>query len=171
MIKITSLQAIAGALLGCGLSAAPAQAGPNRTWVSGMGTDSGACTRAAPCKTFAFALTQTANGVEIDVLDPAGHGAVTITKAISIVNDGVGVAAIFASSGNAITINAGATASVHLRGLTIEGLGTGTWGILFISGRKPRDRKLRYPGFSICRDQYRAQHIEHLLGVEYDFFQ
>ena len=94
MIKITSLSTIAGALLACGLSAAPAQAGPNRTWVSGTGTDSGACTRAAPCRTFAFALTQTAAGGEIDVLDPAGYGTVTITKAISIVNDGVGVAAI-----------------------------------------------------------------------------
>ena len=121
-------------LVACGLSAAPAQAGPNRTWVSGMGTDSGACTRAAPCKTFAFALTQTAAGGEIDVLDPAGYGAVTITKAISIVNDGVGVAAIGVSSGNAITINAGANDSVHLRGLTINGIGGSSSGILFNSG-------------------------------------
>ncbi len=134
MIKIASLPTIGGALLACGLSAAPAEAGPNRTWVSGTGTDSGACTRAAPCKTFAFALTQTAAGGEIDVLDPAGYGTVTITKAISIVNDGVGVAAIFASSdsGIAITINAGATDSVHLRGLTLNGVSGG--GILFNTG-------------------------------------
>jgi hypothetical protein len=59
---------------------------------------------------------------------------VTITKATSIVNDGVGVAAIGASSGSAITINAGASDSVHLRGLTIEGLGTGQNGIQFNSG-------------------------------------
>jgi hypothetical protein len=58
-----------------------------------MGTDSGACTRAALCKAFASALTQTAAGGEIDVLDPASYGMVTITKAISIVNDGVGAAA------------------------------------------------------------------------------
>ena len=134
MIKITTLPAIAAALLACGLSAAPAQAGPNRTWVSGMGTDSGACTRAAPCKTFPFALTQTAAGGEIDVLDPAGYGTVTITKAISIVNDGVGAATIGTSSGNGITINAGANDSVHLRGLTIEGLGSGANGILFNTG-------------------------------------
>jgi hypothetical protein len=70
MIKIASLPTIAGALLALGLPAAPAQAGPNRTWVSGMRTGSGACTRAAPCKTFAFALTQTAAGGEIDMLDP-----------------------------------------------------------------------------------------------------
>ena len=134
MIKITTLPAIAAALLACGLSAAPAQAGPNRTWVSGMGTDSGACTRAAPCKTFPFALTQTAAGGEIDVLDPAGYGTVTITKAISIVNDGVGAATIGTSSGNGITINAGANDSVHLRGLTIEELGSGANGILFNTG-------------------------------------
>jgi hypothetical protein len=56
------------------------------------------------------------------VLDPPGYGTVTITKAISIVNDGVGVAAIGTSSGNAITINAGANDSVHLRGPAREAL-------------------------------------------------
>jgi hypothetical protein len=133
MIKIVSLPAIAGAILAFGLSAVPAHA-VNRTFVSGTGTDGGACTRAAPCATFAFALSQTAAGGEIDVLDPAGYGTITITKAISIVNDGVGVAAIGAGSGNAITINAGANDSVHLRGLTIEGLGSGQNGIQFNTG-------------------------------------
>jgi hypothetical protein len=59
MIKIASLS-VAGALLACGLCAVPAHALPTRTWVSGKGTDSSAYTRAAPCKTFAFALIQTA---------------------------------------------------------------------------------------------------------------
>jgi hypothetical protein len=68
------------------------------------------------------------------VLDPAGYGTVTITKAVSIANDGVGVAAIGASSGTAITINAGASDSVHLRGLTIEGIGIANIGILFQTG-------------------------------------
>jgi hypothetical protein len=76
----------------------------------------------------------TAAGGEIDVLDTAGYGPVTIIHAISIVNDGAGVAGITASSGNAITINAGMSDSVHLRGLTIDGLGTGSNGILFNSG-------------------------------------
>jgi len=133
MIKIASLS-VAGALLAFGLSAAPAQAGPHRTWVSPMGTDSGACTRAAPCRSFAFELTQTAAGSEIDVLDPAGYGMVTIAKAISIVNDGAGAATIRTSSGNGVTITAGAGDSVHLRGLTIEGLGSGTNGIQFNTG-------------------------------------
>jgi Right handed beta helix region len=132
--KTTSLQAIAAVLLVCGVAAAPAQAAVNRIFVSGTGTDSGTCTRTAPCRTFAFAITVTPAGGEIDVLNPAGYGAVTIDKAISIVNDGVGTAGITASSGNAITINAGASDSVHLRGLTLTGLGTGANGILFNSG-------------------------------------
>jgi hypothetical protein len=134
MTKLTSLPAIAWALVAFGLSAAPAHALANRTWVSGHGADSGPCGLAAPCRTFAFALTQTASGGEIDVLDPAGYGTVNITQAISIVNDGVGVAGIQASSGNAITINAGPSDSVHLRGLTILGLGSPFDGILFNSG-------------------------------------
>jgi hypothetical protein len=164
MTKITSLQAmlqaIAAALLACGLSAAPAQAGANRTWVSGTGTDSGTCALTAPCKTFAFAITVTNAGGEIDVLSPGGYGMVTINHAISIINDGVGVAAIGTPTGNGITITAGLTDSVHLRGLTISGLNTGTNGIL-----------LRHPEFCHCRAQYLAQHVEQLLGVEYDCFQ
>jgi hypothetical protein len=124
MFKIASLRIIAGTLLAFGLSAAPAHALANRTWVSGKGTDAGACTVIAPCRTFAFALTQTAPRGEIDVLDPADYGTVTITKAISIVNDGVGVAAIDAGAGD----------SVHLRGLTIDGFGSGSSGILFNAG-------------------------------------
>ncbi|MGC2222097.1 MAG: hypothetical protein WA624_06900, partial [Methylocella sp.] len=121
-------------LVAFGLSAAPAQAGPNRTWVSGKGIDAGAYPVTAPCRTFAFAIGQTDAGGEIDVLDPAGYGTVTITKVISIVNDGVGVAAIGAATGNGVKINAGATDSVHLRGLTMDGLGGGSNGIHFNAG-------------------------------------
>ncbi|MDQ6867465.1 MAG: right-handed parallel beta-helix repeat-containing protein [Pseudomonadota bacterium] len=135
MIKIASLPTIAGALLALGLSAAPAHALANRTFVSGKGTDAAACTVTAPCRTFAFALTQTNASGEIDVLDPAGYAPVTTTKAISIVNDGAGVAGIQAGSGaTGVTINAGAGDSVHLRGLTIEGLGSGQNGIQFNTG-------------------------------------
>jgi hypothetical protein len=73
-------------------------------------------------------------GGEIDVLDPAGYGTVTITKAISIVNAGVGAPTIGTSLGDGVTINAGAGDSVHLRGLTVEGLGSGKAGITFITG-------------------------------------
>ena len=93
MTKITSLPTIAGAFLAFGLSAAPAEALQNRTWVSGHGGGT-ACTFALPCRFFTDAHTMTNPHGEIDVLDPANYGPVTITKAISIVNDGVGVAAI-----------------------------------------------------------------------------
>ncbi len=147
MIKIASLSHRRGSSRLRSFRRAGRSAGPNRTWVSGKGTDSGACTRAAPCQTFAFALTQTAAGGEIDVLDPAGYGTVTITKAISIVNDGVGVAAIGTASGNGITINAGASDSVHLRGLTIEGIGSRGKRHPVQHGREPRHRELRHPEF------------------------
>lgn len=55
----------------------------SRTWVSGVGDDANPCSRTAPCKTFAGAISKTAAGGEIDALDPAGYGAVTITKAIN----------------------------------------------------------------------------------------
>jgi hypothetical protein len=150
MIKITSLPTIAGALLACGLSAAPAQALNGRTWVSGHGTDIGACTLALPCKTFAFALTQTAAPGEIDVLDPGAFGKVTITQSISIVNDGVGVAAIGIGSGDAITINAGPSDSVHLRGLTIGGISGAANGILFNSGGNLTIENCVIRGFTIA---------------------
>jgi len=76
-------------------------------------------------------------GGEIDILDPAGYGQVTITKSISIVNDGVGTAGVQASSGNGVTINAGSADSVYLRGLNIDGQGgAGTDGIEFLAGKR-----------------------------------
>ena len=57
----------------------------------------------------------------------------TITKAISIVADGGGPAGIFGGTGNAITINAGASDIVNLRGLTLDGEGTAASGIVLNS--------------------------------------
>jgi hypothetical protein len=119
------------------LSAVPAQALTSRAWVSGHGTDAPSCGGVpTPCRTPQYAHDNiVAAGGEIDILDPAGYGAITITKAISIVNDGVGTAGILApSAGNAITINAGASDAIQLRGLTIEGSGVGYNGIVFNSG-------------------------------------
>ena len=110
------------------LSAA-AQAQATRTWVSGVGDDANPCSRTAPCKTFAGAISKTAAGGEINVLDPAGYGGVTITKSISIRNDGVGTAGVLVSGTNGIIINANPTDVVMLYGLDIEGLGTGLAGV------------------------------------------
>jgi hypothetical protein len=106
--------------------AASAQA--TRTWVSGVGDDVNPCSRTAPCKTFAGAISRTAAGGEISVLDSGGFGAVTITKSVSIVSEG-SEGGILASGTNGIVINAGATDVVSIRGLVIEGAGTGLNGI------------------------------------------
>jgi hypothetical protein len=116
------------------LSAAPAQAQNGRSFVSGHGLDSNACTLTAPCRTFAVAYTHTNAGGEIDVLDTAGYGPLTIGKAISVVNDGAVASVLVPSGGTGITIAAGASDAVSLRGLTIEGAGVGVVGIAFNTG-------------------------------------
>jgi len=105
-----------------------AHAQATRTWVSGTGDDANPCSRTAPCKTFAGAISKTASGGEINVLDPGGFGGVTITKSITISSEGF-EAGVLVSGTNAIIINALATDTVVLRGLDIEGLGTGLDGI------------------------------------------
>lgn len=112
----------------------PSLAQAPRTWVSGVGDDANPCSRTAPCKTFAGAISKTTAGGEISVLDPGGFGAVTITKSISITNDGAGEAGILASGTNGIIIAAGASDIVNLRGLVVDGAGTGLVGIKFTSG-------------------------------------
>ena len=109
----------------CLLSSA-AQAQATRTWVSGVGDDANPCSRTAPCKTFAGAISKTAPGGEIDALDPAGFGAVTITKAITIDGGGGQVASILVSGTNGVIVNAGVNDVVTLRNLRINGIvGTG----------------------------------------------
>jgi hypothetical protein len=109
-----------------------AQAQATRTWVSGVGDDANPCSRTAPCKTFAGAISKTAAAGEIDALDPGGFGGVTITKAITL--DGGGgnggqVASILVSGTPGITVNAATTDKVVIRNLDINGALTGTQGI------------------------------------------
>jgi hypothetical protein len=114
-------------ILVLGLMVAPAHAQQARSFVSGLGSDTNApnCTRTAPCRTFQTAHDNTLANGEITVLDPGSYGGVTITKNISVINDGVGEAGILVSGGNAgIFVNAPG-AAVTLRGLTIKGIGFG----------------------------------------------
>jgi hypothetical protein len=104
-----------------GSSIADAQA--TRTWVSGVGDDLNPCSRTAPCKTFAGAISKTAAGGEISVLDPGGFGAVTITKSITLNGDGT-LGSILAAATNGININAGVNDQVIIRSLSINGAGT-----------------------------------------------
>ena len=133
MSKSVFASAIAAALLAAG----PSQAtGINRIWVSGHGTDTSGCgAPTTPCRSLQYAHDQLAPGGEVDILDPAGYGAIAITKAISIVNDGVGTAGVQATSGAAITINAAPTDAIYLRGLNIDGVAqSANFGVLFNSG-------------------------------------
>ena len=117
----------------CGFFAALAHAQATRTWVSGVGDDVNPCSRTAPCKTFAGAISKTAAGGEINCLDPGGFGAVTITKAITI--DCVHtVGGVLASLVNGIIVNAAASDRIILRGLDINGKGNGLDGIRFLAG-------------------------------------
>jgi len=115
--------------------ASMAQAQATRTWVSGVGDDANPCSRTAPCKTFAGAISKTAVDGEIDALDSGGFGAVTITKAITIDGDS-NLAGILAAGVNGIIINITATSGsnfVQLRNLSLNGAGTGLNGIRILS--------------------------------------
>lgn len=127
----------AGLLLSCALIyATPAAAQATRTWVSGVGDDANPCSRTAPCKTFAGAISKTAAGGEINCIDQGAYGAVTITKSISLYCEGV-TAGVLHSSTNGIVINAAATDNIAIRGLDINGApptSPGLNGIRFLAG-------------------------------------
>ena len=133
MRKSVQLRIFAMVLFALLASAATAHAQATRTWVSGVGDDANPCSRTAPCKTFAGAISKTAPCGEIDVLDPGGFGALTITKCISIETDDASVAGVLVSGTNGFVIAAGASDVVMIRGLTFDGLGTGLSAIKIIS--------------------------------------
>ncbi len=111
-----------------------AHAQATRTWVSGVGDDANPCSRTAPCKTFAGAISKTAPGGEINVLDPGGFGAVTITKPITISSEGFEAGVLVSGTNGIVVSTPNANDVVVLRGLDIEGLGTGLSGIKVLTG-------------------------------------
>jgi len=119
----------------CLLCSSLAQAQATRTWVSGVGDDANPCSRTAPCKTFAGAISKTAACGEISVLDPGGFGAVTITKSITINGDGT-LAGILHAGTNGIIVNAGVNDVVTIRSVSINGGGTGINGIRYLAGKQ-----------------------------------
>src|SRR5450631_4629225 len=129
------------------LASAPANAQASRTWVSGVGDDANPCSRTAPCKTFAGAISKTAASGEINVLDPGGFGALTITKSIQIRSEFE--AGVLVSGTNGIVVAVGATDKVLLEGLDIEGLGTGLDGIKMIGTGKLFIRKCTIRNFTM----------------------
>src|SRR5437588_10133342 len=121
-MKILGMFAVATLMLS---SLASGQA--TRTWVSGVGDDVNPCSRTAPCKTFAGAISKTAAAGEIDCLDPGGFGAVTITKSMTIDCEGT-LGSVLVSGTNGIVISdptpATPTIVVNLRNIKVMGLGT-----------------------------------------------
>ena len=133
MLKTAStLALVPAALLVALLSASPARAQLNRTFVSGAGSDTNPCSFSSPCRTFQTAFNATLAGGEIDVLNPADYGPLTITKAVSI--QAHGFAGIDVAK-TGITINAGANDAVNLSGLIIEGTGTEFAAIKYDGGK------------------------------------
>src|SRR5262245_7087045 len=133
-----------------GVGSAHAQA--TRTWVSGVGDDVNPCSRTAPCKTFAGAISKTAASGEINCLDPGGFGAVTITKSMTIDCEGT-FGSILAAGTNGVNINDAATATpntirVILRNISIHGAGTGLVGVNFVSGSSLELRNVKIFGFA-----------------------
>ena len=138
MMKFVGFKTFAGLALAFGTMswAVPASAQATRTWVSGVGDDANPCSRTAPCKTFAGAISKTATGGEINCLDPGGFGGVTIIKSISIVCDFTEGGVLSAGAGvNGIVINLpSATDTVFLSGLDLNGAGNAQNGIRIVSG-------------------------------------
>jgi len=143
MIRISGKYAFFGlAVAVSGLGVSPAYAQATRTWVSGVGDDVNPCSRTAPCKTFAGAISKTAAGGEINCLDPGGYGTLTITKSITVDCTGTFGSTLNSGGINGFVINDSLSATpgqaeVRLRGLSINGAGTtpGLNGIRFISGK------------------------------------
>lgn len=137
MRKVSFLACLAVVLLGTTLMNGQA----TRTWVSGVGDDANPCSRTAPCKTFAGAISKTAPGGEIDALDPGGFGALTITKSITLDGGGGQVASVLVAGTNGIVVAAGAADVVIIRNMRLDGLlgagnaNAGINGISFISGK------------------------------------
>jgi hypothetical protein len=116
--------------------AALAQAQATRTWVSGVGDDVNPCSRTAPCKTFAGAISKTASPGIINCLDPGGFGAVTITKDITIDCTGT-LGSVLSSGVQGVIVNALTTHNIVLRAIDINGAGTtlGTNGVNVIQAK------------------------------------
>lgn len=153
MKRLNLVKVLAFALLGASLAYGQA----TRTWVSGVGDDANPCSRTAPCKTFAGAISKTAPAGEIDALDPGGFGALTITKAITLDGGGGQVASVLVAGTNGIVVAAGSGDFVIIRNMRLDGLqgsgNAGLSGIRFISGKTLNIENSTIFGFSVnCID-------------------
>jgi len=162
------LGALTAAFLAVGTDTASAQA--SRTWVSGVGDDANPCSRTAPCKTYAGAISKTAPAGEINCLDPGGFGAVTITKSISIICD-YSEGGVLSAGTTGFLINALSTDIITIKGQDVEGFVTGINGIRVLSAgsvhiHKVQIRGVRGGGSGIIVDPSAAA-VEVLISESY----
>jgi hypothetical protein len=153
-ISATTFKVLTCAIFTLALSS-PASAGAIRTWVSGLGDDANPCSRTAPCKTYAGAISKTNKDGEISTLDPGGYGAVTITKSLTINGGGAGqgygsiltVGAINGVSVNITDVN-DVRKSVRLNWLDINGASMGLDGIRWLAGSELHVENTTIDGFT-----------------------
>jgi hypothetical protein len=132
--KLSHFLSLWGLVAGIFFFATQSRAQATRTWVSGVGDDVNPCSRTAPCKTFAGAISKTLAGGEINTIDAGAFGTLTITKSITINGQGL-EAGVLASGTNGFTVNAGVNDTVTIRNVDIDGApGTGLVGIRFLAG-------------------------------------
>jgi len=154
------------------ISAAPSFAQATRTWVSGVGDDANPCSRTAPCKTFAGAISKTAVAGEINCLDPGGFGGVTITKAITLNCQGT-LGSVLVAGTNGIVINVasnGNSGIVVLNGLEIEGISSGTNGINIISADRVIINRVQVRDFTTTCLTYAASLANIRIDVADSYF-
>lgn len=125
------------------------------------GNDANSGTLAAPVRQISAAIALAAAGDTVLVLDSGDYGAFTISKSLAVVADGVhaqvtGLAA--PTGGRAVTVSAGATDVVVLRGLSVRGEGA-TVGIACFSGRLRVERST-ISGFSSSPDGFPSRGID-----------
>jgi hypothetical protein len=156
MRKSLVVAGLLGATLSLWLPSVPAFAQATRTWVSGVGDDANPCSRTAPCKTWAGAISKTANGGEIDALDPGGFGGLTITKSITLDGGGGQVASTLVAGVSGINVVAQPTDVVTIRNVRFDGLlgngsnsaNAGTNGINYTAGQRLELRNVDIFGFN-----------------------
>ena len=135
MTRTTIIVIAAGLAFSATFSTVPAQAQRARVFVASYGSDSNPCSFTQPCRTFQAAVTAVLAGGEVTAIDSAGFSPMTINKAVTITSPpGIEAGIAPSAGGTAITIAAGPTDVVVLRGLTLEGAATGQTEIAFADG-------------------------------------
>src|SRR5215472_9049209 len=98
------------------ISAADAAA-RDRVFVASYGNDANPCTFLSPCKTFQQAVNVVDAGGEVTAIDSAGFGPISISQSVTITSPpGIEAGIAVPSGGVGITVSAGSSDAVQLRG-------------------------------------------------------